>query len=68
MRPVPKIRRCKVLQNRIEIYPHPIIWYEASCSRLMQFTTLHKKASFALRISSVNMTKPAGNCEIVHIY
>ena len=30
--------------------------------------TLHKKLSFALRISSVNVTKSAGNCGFGHIY
>ena len=32
------------------------------------FDTLHKKWSFPLRISSVNMTKSAGNCKFGHIY
>ena len=31
-------------------------------------TSLHKKWSFPLRISSVNVTKFAGNCEFGHIY
>ena len=30
--------------------------------------TLHKKISFLLRISSVNVTKSAGNYEFGHIY
>ena len=30
--------------------------------------TLHKKWSFPLRVSSVNVTKIAGNCEFSHIY
>ena len=30
--------------------------------------TLHKKWSLPLRVSSVNMTKSAGNCEFGHIY
>ena len=29
---------------------------------------LHKKQSFPLRISSVNLTKSAGNCGFDHIY
>ena len=29
---------------------------------------LHKKWSFLLKISSVNVTKPAGNCGFGHIY
>ena len=30
--------------------------------------TLHKKLSFPLRISSINVTKSAVSCEFVHIY
>ena len=30
--------------------------------------SLHKKSSFPLRISSVNVTKSAGNCGFGHIY
>ena len=30
--------------------------------------TLHKKWSFPLRVSSVNVAKFAGNCEFGHIY
>ena len=30
--------------------------------------TLHKKSSFPFRISSVNVTKSAGNCGFRHIY
>ena len=32
------------------------------------FQTLHKKWSFLLSISSVNVTKSAGNCAFGHIY
>ena len=32
------------------------------------YITLHKKWSFPLRISSVNVTKSAGNCGFGHIY
>ena len=32
------------------------------------FSMLHKKWSFPLRISSVNVTKYAGNCGFSHIY
>ena len=33
-----------------------------------QMLPLHKKWSFALEISSVNVTKSTGNCEFGHIY
>ena len=39
-------------------------FYERSVIHLV---TLHKKLSFPLRISSVNVTKSAGNCEFGHI-
>ena len=32
------------------------------------YDTLHKKWSFPSRVSSVNVTKSAGNCEFGHIY
>ena len=35
---------------------------------ICRLTTLHKKWSFLLRISSVNVTKSAGNCGFGHIY
>ena len=34
----------------------------------IQLFTLHKKRSFSLRISLVNMTKSAEICGLVHIY
>ena len=34
----------------------------------LQEYTLHKKWSFPLKISSVNVTKSAGNCGFGHIY
>ena len=36
--------------------------------RIWILSTLHKKQSFPLRISSVNVTKSAGNCRFGHIY
>ena len=38
-----------------------------STSRNVEFA-LHKKSSFTWRISSVNVTKSAGNCGFGHIY
>ena len=35
---------------------------------LMNISALHKKCSFPLRISPVNVTKSAGNCGFGHIY
>ena len=37
-------------------------------SKQFLFISLHKKWSFLLRISSVNVTKSAGNCGFGHIY
>ena len=37
-------------------------------SNYSQLLPLHKKWSFPLRISSVNVTKSAGNCGFGHIY
>ena len=37
-------------------------------SQQVFFFSLHKKWSFLLRISSVNVTKSAGNCGSGHIY
>ena len=34
----------------------------------MLFHTLHRKSSFPLGISSVNVTRSAGNCEFGHFY
>ena len=36
--------------------------------RIIEISTLHKKWSSPLRISSVNVTKSAGNCGFSHIY
>ena len=35
---------------------------------VFQKFTLHKKCSFSIRISSVNVTKSAGSCGFDHIY
>ena len=35
---------------------------------VFQKFTLHKKCSFSIRISSVNVTKSAGSCRFDHIY
>ena len=35
---------------------------------LLELHALHKKWNFTLRISSVNVTKSAGNCGFGHIY
>ena len=38
------------------------------CNPYQRNLTLHKKWSFPFRISSVNVTKSAGNCRSGHIY
>ena len=38
------------------------------CFFFIEALTLHKKCSFPLRISSVNVTKPAVSCGFGHIY
>ena len=35
---------------------------------LIRESTLHKKSSFLLKISSVNVTNSAGSCGFSHIY
>ena len=35
---------------------------------VIKIITLHKKWNFSLRLSSVNVTKSAGNCGFDHIY
>ena len=40
----------------------------ASSKQLKKYISLHKKPRFPLRISSVNVTKSAGNCGFGHIY
>ena len=56
----------------IELYRHAIWDYqvgsEFSVLSISQWRTLHKKWSFSLRNSSINVTKSAGNCEFGHIY
>ena len=54
---------------------HPVFQYNETISIIRGVAraekkdyTLHKKWSFPLRISSVNVTKSAGNCEFGHIY
>ena len=43
-------------------------YYYDSLLRCLQLQILHKKSSFPLRISSVNVTKSARNCRFSHIY
>ena len=46
---------------------HPV--QEDRAWRLVEMAiTLHKKWSFPLRVSSVNLTKSAGNCGLCYIY
>ena len=36
--------------------------------QMYYYNTLHKERNFPLRVSSVNVTKSAGDCEFGHIY
>ena len=38
------------------------------CTSVINIVTLHKKWSFSIKISSVNVTKSAENCGFGHIY
>ena len=42
-------------------------WRTSSCKSVFS-VALHKKGSFPIRISLVNVTKSAGNCGFGHIY
>ena len=44
-----------------------VCWLTSSCKSVFS-AELHKKWSFPLRISSVNVTKSAGSCGFSHIY
>ena len=52
---------CAALKNR------NLVLFKDFVLMLMK-DILHKKSSFPLRISSVNVTKSAGNCGFGHIY
>ena len=56
---------CEISKNSFS-YRTPVM---TVCGLMyVQFMPLHKKWSFPLRISSVNVTKSAGNCRFGHIY
>ena len=56
---------CEISKNSFS-YRTPVM---TVCGLMyVQFMPLHKKWSFPLRISSVNVTKSAGNCGFDHIY
>ena len=64
------IRRFSSCKTRIE---DSVLTQEYSCQRKSVFwyilsMSLHKKCSFPLTISSVNVTKSAVSCEFGHIY
>ena len=42
--------------------------FQKMLSKLETLQTMHKKWSFPLKIPSVNVTKPIGNCRFGHIY
>ena len=48
-----------------DLFPDNIFAHESTDEEI---TTLHKKWSFPVEISSVNVTKSAGNCGFGHIY
>ena len=51
------------LRLTIETLEHGVKYVQSRCQ-----ISLHKRWSFTLRISSVNVTKSAGNCGFGHIY
>ena len=44
------------------------LWKQFAYERKSEKNPLHKKRSFPLRISLVNVSKSAGNCGFAHIY
>ena len=57
----------KILRNVWKSVQAKIYFAKINLSNLNKLT-LYKKWSFPLRISSVNLTKSAGNCGFGHIY
>ena len=55
-------------RNKIQWSPLILVSEIQSVLHNIQFNTLHKKWSFPLRISSVNVTKSAVSCGFGHIY
>ena len=63
---------CRILVLHVkmddEIYMLVNLCNSSSKTEQLKTDTLHKKLSFPLRISSVNVTKSAGNYGFGHIY
>ena len=53
----------EIRQKQIPKFPGSVPFY-----LIFYFVSLHKKISFPLRISFVNVTKSAVSCEFGHIY
>ena len=56
-------------QHSVNFILSPVFWISIHNDRIVPFQiTLHKKWSFPLRISPVNVIKSEGNCGFRHIY
>ena len=70
------LQACNFIKKRLQwrCFPANIVDFSKTpilkniCKRLLLHLTLHKKWSFLLRISSVNVTKSADFCGFGHIY
>ena len=62
--PCPRV----ILKNRLPLISKKLCLGRGWWMATIQSLALHKKWSFSLRISSVNVTKSAGKCRFGHIY
>ena len=63
-----KIQKFGRLKGNFILFMLKFYWKYLFLFWVISAYTLHKKWSFPLRISSVNVTKSEGNCGFGHIY